>query len=149
MKLVRDIMARDITSVTADDGLEKVAWLLSGFRSGGVPVVDAEGKVRGFISEKDIIKSRYPFIAELTGYFVIRNFAQVSKKLAGREGHKVADFMTSPAVTVTEDDTLTTVITIMLEKGIRILPVTRNGVLVGVVGRAEICKELFQIESHF
>jgi CBS domain-containing protein len=136
-------MARDITSVTEDDGLEKVAWLLSGYRSGGIPVVDAQGKVKGFISEKDVIKSKYPLIAESANYFVIRSFTEISNKLAKKEGHKVRDFMTSPAVTASEEDTLVNIITVMLEKGIRILPVTREDVLVGIVGRTEVCKELF------
>ncbi|MCE1246323.1 MAG: CBS domain-containing protein [Firmicutes bacterium] len=147
MKLVRDIMARDITSVTEEDTLEKVAWLLTGYRFGGVPVVDAEGKVKGFISEKDIIKSHYPFMGESGGYFVIRSFAEVSKKLDKQELHRVREFMTSPAISVSEEDTVVETINIMLEKGLRILPVTRDGILIGVVGRTEICKEIFRTES--
>ncbi|MCD4783062.1 MAG: CBS domain-containing protein [Candidatus Eremiobacteraeota bacterium] len=142
MKLVKDIMTRDITSVTPDNTMRHFARVLANHRFHGVPVVDIEGKVVGFISDKDLVKSEFPHYDRGNGYFLIRDFAGMAKRLSSVGNQKVEDFMTINPVCVTENDPIIDVVKIILEQGFKVLPVTRDGILVGVVGRAEVCNEL-------
>ncbi len=51
----RDVMTRDVVSVTSDTPMRKIAALLREKRISGVPVVDASGTPIGIVSEGDLI----------------------------------------------------------------------------------------------
>src|SRR5439155_25767382 len=51
----RTIMTERVTAVSPDTPLEGVARILVAGRFGGVPVVDRDGQVLGFLSEKDLM----------------------------------------------------------------------------------------------
>jgi len=144
LKLVKDIMTRDITSVTPDNTMRHFASVIANHRFHGVPVVDNEGNIVGFISDKDLVKSEFPHYGRGNGYFLIRDFTGMVRRLSSVGNQKVEDFMTANPVCVTEEDTILDVVRIILEQGLKVLPVIRDGVLVGVVGRAEVCKELLE-----
>ena len=55
-KLLRDVMTRDVVTVSINDTVKQIARLLSKKDISGVAVVGDEGKVVGVISEMDIIK---------------------------------------------------------------------------------------------
>src|SRR5438094_8053563 len=51
----RTIMTERVTAVSPDTSLEAVARILVAGRFGGVPVVDRDGQVIGFLSEKELM----------------------------------------------------------------------------------------------
>src|SRR5437867_252048 len=51
----RTIMTERVTAVSPDTSLEAVARILVAGRFGGVPVVDRDDQVLGFLSEKDLM----------------------------------------------------------------------------------------------
>ena len=51
----RNVMTERVTAVGPDTPLEAVARILVAGRFGGVPVVGPDGKVLGFLSEKDLM----------------------------------------------------------------------------------------------
>ena len=53
---VADIMARDVVSVLPDASVREIASLMLARRISGVPVIDAEGRVLGIVSEGDLIR---------------------------------------------------------------------------------------------
>lgn len=53
--LVKDLMTSDVISVTPDTPVSEVAEIMHKHRITGVPVVNAEGRVVGTISERDFI----------------------------------------------------------------------------------------------
>ena len=55
-KLLRDVMTRDVVTVSINDTVKQIARLLSKNDISGVAVVGDDGKVVGVISEMDIIK---------------------------------------------------------------------------------------------
>lgn len=144
LKRVRDIMTRDITSVTREDTMRDVARILAHHRFSGVPVVDKDLQVIGFVSEKDVVQSEFPQVGRSSSIFLIRDFAGLARRLSNVGGQKVKDFMSHRPITVEEDDTLLDVVRLILERGLKVVPVVRDGVLVGVVGRAEVCNELLE-----
>jgi acetoin utilization protein AcuB len=54
---VREIMTRDVISTTPDTPIEDAARLIVDHRIGGMPVVDANNRVVGVITETDIFKT--------------------------------------------------------------------------------------------
>jgi acetoin utilization protein AcuB len=53
-------------------------------------------------------------------------------------GMRVRDYMSSPAITIDERESVASAQSIMRDRGIRHLPVTRDGQLVGVVSERDI-----------
>lgn len=143
MTKVRDIMVRDITALMEDDTMRDAARVLANYRFGGISVVDDDHHVVGFLSERDVVQSEFPQMGRSASYFLIRDFTGMVKRLSNVGKQKVKDFMSTRPITVDEDDTVMDVVRLVLERGVKVVPVVRDGLLVGVVGRAEICRELF------
>jgi CBS domain-containing membrane protein len=136
----RDVMTRDAVSVQIDTPLAEVARLMALRRVSGVPVLDAQHRVTGVISEKD-------FVSHLCGGGDLRSFMEVVAACLSTNGclslpmrqQKAEEIMTRPAVTVTEESTISEIASLMAEKRINRVPVTdEDGRLVGMVARADI-----------
>lgn len=54
-KRAHQVMHRDLVTVSLDAGLDEAAHLLLGFRVGCLPVVDADGVLRGMVTWRDIL----------------------------------------------------------------------------------------------
>ena len=146
MKKVKDIITRDLTSVTEDTPLKEVAELLSLRAIPGIPVVNKENEVTGWISEKDIITSIFPEKVKIENPDVIgfMNLSQVVKKLTQVGQAMVKDYMSKTVHTVREDSPASDVAELMLQKDLKRVPVVRNKRLVGVVDRASLSKILLE-----
>lgn len=143
LRKVKEIMIRDLTAVSQDATLREVAKILAIRRLAGLPVVNENQKLIGFISESDIIYSIVPSHAKKETVFV-RNFAELTRKLSQAGERKVKDYMTSNVESVTEDDDTYTLADLMLGKNYKSLPVVREGRLVGLVSRAEVCRAIME-----
>ena len=63
-------------------------------------------------------------------------------------GETVADCMTSPVVTVEEQETLQRVAEIFAENHFHLLPVVRDGGLVGVIRRVDLLGPIMQVHDE-
>jgi CBS domain-containing protein len=140
MKKVRDFMTRDLSSVTEDTPLKDVSELLSLRGLNGVPVVNNQNEVTGWISERDIISSIFPEKVKIENPDVIgfANLSQVVKKLTQVGQAMVKDYMSKTFNPVKEDTPAPDVAELMLHKDLKRVPVLRNKRLVGVVDRASL-----------
>lgn len=143
---VKDIMTYDLTFVFENDTVESVIDLLN--RSGlpGVPVVDTDLKVLGFISEDDVIRACLPSYFNLlqTAAFlpdtnlVLSNLRKIAKESVGK-------YATKSVFTVKLDDTLLAVADAFMRKQYKIIPVVdENNVLLGIVTRLSVLKSSLQ-----
>jgi len=146
MKIAKDFMTRDLTSVTEEAPLREVAELLSLHALSGVPVVNKENIVIGFISEKDIVTSIFPEKLRLENPDMIgfHNLSQLGKKLSLVGQALVKDYMSKEVHTVSEEATLADVAEIMLQKDLQRVPVTRHKRLVGIADRSTISSILLE-----
>lgn len=112
--------------------------MLREFRVSGFPVLDDKGKVIGVVSAADLLAKE----ALAGGPRRIRRV--VTGRRGGRELRKAAgitagDLMTSPAVTVTEDDTISHAARLMYRRGLKRLPVVgAGGRAAGVISRTDV-----------
>ncbi len=135
----RDIMAKAVVSVGPGDPLVEVVETMSRSRVSGVPVVDAEHRVVGVISEKDILAQ---LVGEKTDNFMAL-LAQClrSKGCVAMPVRKLTagEVMTAPAITVPENVTLVDIVELLIQKHVNRLPVTDGvGCLVGIITRGDI-----------
>ncbi len=146
MKKVKDFITRDLTSVTEDTPLKEVAELLSLRELIGIPVVNQENEVTGWISETDIIASIFPEKIKIENPDVIyfMNLSQVVKKLTQVGQTMVRDYMIRNVYRVEEDTPASDVVELMLHKDFKRVPVVRNKRLVGVVDRSSLSRILLE-----
>ena len=64
--LVSDIMTRTPRTVSPDAKLQEVASIMCLYRIPALPVVDADGKLVGNISEMDLLKNLFPTMEDIT-----------------------------------------------------------------------------------
>ena len=150
---VRDIMTADPVVVSASATVREAAGLLRKHRVGGLPVMDGE-KLVGMITESDILKLlKTPGISEdlwlPSPLEIIEvpireaiNWAHTQKALSHIGDQPVRKVMSSPAITIGEEDDMDAAAALMVEKRIGRLPVVRGRKLVGIVARADIVKGL-------
>jgi CBS-domain-containing membrane protein len=138
---VSELMTRDVVTIGPHAGLEEAARRLSGLRISGMPVVDAEHRVLGIISEADILS--------LAGVKKGHTFKDVLRHVLGaplpvrKKGNTVGEIMSAPAITTDPDRDIRAVAAILDEKRIKRLPVVDdNGRLVGVIARADIVRAM-------
>jgi CBS domain-containing protein len=144
---VRDVMTRNVISVKGDDSILSAARLMLQNRISGLPVVDAKGALVGIVTEGDFLRRgeigttrrRPKWLEFLLGP------GRLADEYVHSAGRKVAEVMTPDPSTVTEDDSLETVVKLMERRRIKRLPVMRNGQLVGIISRANLMHALASI----
>ena len=134
------IMTPRVATVRPDTPIAEAAELMLAKRISGLPVVDAGGKLVGIVSEGDFLrrgeigtqKARAGWLAFFFGP------GKLAAEYIREEGRTVQNVMTLDPVTIAEDTALNEIVKIMERKGIKRLPVLRNGELIGIVTRANL-----------
>jgi len=145
--LVGDVMVRDVVTIAPEANLRTAALLLSHKRISGMPVVDADGRVRGVLSEKDIVRLLHQSggLALPGGLFelLLEPSGARQKDMMERSRRVLEDTQVKAAMTAPAQTTSPTTLTIhairqMLNAHINRLPVVENGRLVGIVTRRDL-----------
>lgn len=143
---VSDIMARNVLTVPPEASVREVASLMLERRISGIPVVDAEGRVLGVVSEGDLI--RRPEIdtdQESRGWLsIFVSEEERARDFVKSHGRRAREVMTQPAVCVAPDTPLDEAVRIMERHRIKRLPVVEHGKLVGLMTRADVVRALLE-----
>lgn len=149
MLTAKQIMTRKIISVSLDLDVSELAALFWKNRIGGAPVVDESGKLLGIVTESDLIdqskKVHIPTIMTILDSMIfLENPAKLDKEIKKMTGSKVRDIYSTDVVTVTEDTPMSELATIMADRRMHTLPVVDGEKLVGVIGKADIIRNLYK-----
>ncbi|MCZ7527540.1 MAG: CBS domain-containing protein [Acidimicrobiia bacterium] len=147
--LVRDVMTREVVTLRPDHTIEEAADVLAEHRIGAAPVVEPDGRLVGLLTDEDLIVSEARLhvpttIAILGGTLTLpgsmRHFEEDLKKAVGAT---VRDVMDSEYPTVSPDDTVETLATLMHDRNVSHVPVVdAQGRLVGIVARGDLVRLL-------
>ena len=141
MKAV-DIMTPDPVTIGPETPVQQVAKLLLEHRISGMPVVDADGRAIGVVSEGDLIRRpeigtqrRRSWWLELLGS---ANPDRRFRDYLHEHGRTAGDIMSPEVVSVGENASLAEVATLLEERHIKRVPVMRDGRVVGIISRANL-----------
>ncbi len=115
-----DVMATEIAVMDENESVKEAAEVMAQEDVSAV-IVTVEGKVRGIITERDILKR---IVAE----------DKNAKKT------KLNEIMSSPLVTIEPTTNLEEAARLMFEKRIKNLPVTHENQLIGLINLQDICR---------
>jgi predicted transcriptional regulator len=141
--LLKDIMTKDVITVTPDTPLREAGRLMKEKRISGIPVVDGSGVPVGIITVTDILK----IVKE------IYQWQQIEKKATGLNisdlvekeslNKKVGDVMTKKVFTLTVDKSVKDLMELVFTKNIHTVPIMENEKLVGVIGKRDLIYKCF------
>ena len=109
--MAKDVMTRDIITVSPTIKVKDLALILIKNQISGVPVADKKGKILGIVSEADIVAKR---------------------------GKDAKAIMSKKVISVPSDASVEEIARLMATHVIKRLPVMDNGKIIGIVSRADI-----------
>ena len=119
---VSDIMTKDVVKISAEESVEVAARTLTHYNIGALPVCDANGKLCGMVTDRDL---------------VIRCMA--ANKPASET--TVRQVMTNQLISVEPGADVTEAAQLMGGRQIRRLPVVEQGRLCGMISLGDIAGE--------
>jgi len=141
---VREIMTKDLTAVERDVPVRELIFILENAEMPNMPVVDEDGKLIGFISEKDLIRAALPgYFEMLHSASFIPDMNQLARKLAQIADNPIEKYMHRDVLYVTEEDDDLRAADLIIRKGVKNLPVVdAQGRLIGRVRRIDLLRHL-------
>jgi CBS domain-containing protein len=137
---VADFMTCRVITITPDTTLLAAAKLMLEHRVGGLPVLDASGRIIGVFSESDLLRE------ERQG----EDGSPWLKMIVGPDGEptapprldalKVSDFMTLRPITLAPDASIAEACRLLHGHRLRRLPVVDGDKLVGMIARADLVR---------
>ncbi len=118
---IKDIMSEKLIAVSPDENLAVAARLLSRYNIGALPVCGKDGKLKGLVTDRDI---------------VLRCVAAEDDA----NSVKVSEIMTRKVISANANDPVQTALDLMSQKQIRRIPVEDNGKVVGMVSIGDLAK---------
>lgn len=153
MRTAKDIMTRDVITVTPDTDVTQATRLLLENGINGLPVVDEKRRLVGIVCQSDMIaqQKRIPLPSLFTlldGYITLTSAKHFEKEVQKIAAARVEQAMTADPVTVRSDTSLEDIASLMVEKKLHTLPVVDGGELVGVIGKEDVLRTLMSEPSR-
>jgi len=125
----KDIMTKEVVVAKTDTPIYEAVRLLRENEITGLPIVEDDMRLVGVLTEKDVLRLFY---------------AEEDEK-----DKTAKDFMTRPAVSYKEDDTLQSICDFMMINYFRRVPVTsKKGKVVGIVSRPDVIDYILRTKGE-
>lgn len=146
MLKARDIMTKEVITVGPGATVEELARILIDNKISGVPVVDEQKRMMGIVTENDLIRQNkrlhIPTVIRLFDAFILLGSERMENEIKKMAATTVDEICTKDVVSITEETSLDEIATIMAEQHIHLLPVLRNDVVAGIVGKADMVRAM-------
>lgn len=142
--LAKDVMTREVTTVTPETGVAEIARTLLKRHISAVPVLDGKGKLCGIVSEGDLMRRVESGTERRRSWWLelLSENRDLAHDYVKSHGQAAKDVMTHDVVTIGEDTGLAEIAGLLERKHIKRVPVMRGGKLVGIVSRANLLQAL-------
>jgi CBS domain-containing protein len=143
----KDIMQKDIISLSPDTEIASAVKILLKNHINGVPVVDTNGEIIGILCQSDLIFQQKdipipPIFAILDSIFPLSSSKSLDAQFQKMAATKVVQAMVKKVTTVTPDTPVSEIASLMVEKHFHTIPVVEGKKLVGIIGKEDILKTL-------
>lgn len=136
-----DVMTTQVITATPDMDAKGVADLLIRHRIGAVPVLDADGRLVGILSDGDLYRrAEIGTDRQSSGWLSLffPDRAGEARDFVASHARKVEDLMTAPVITATPETPLREIAELLERHRIKRVPIVGGGKLLGIVSRANL-----------
>jgi CBS domain-containing protein len=143
-------MTRPVIAIPADATVYAAAEALVGAGISAAPVVDADGRMLGIVSEADLMNR--PEIGTVPAKSWLQRLladdAVLSRDYVRSHSHHVTDVMTRDVITADEHTDLADIAALMQRHRVKRIPILRDGKIVGIVARSNLLQGLLSRETR-
>jgi CBS domain-containing protein len=141
---VGDFMTRQVVTIHPDSPVRDAARLMLDRKISGLPVVDAADHVVGIVTEHDLLRRRTDRPGSKPPHWLqlMTEPAEITNESVRFQEAKVEQVMTRHPLTIMEDTPIEVACRLIEKRGIKRMPVVREGRLVGIVARADLVRAL-------
>ena len=140
----KDIMTRDVTTVSPSATVREVAKLMASKRLSGLPVVSSDGRPVGMLTASDLLHRVETGTEKRSSWFTsfFSNPDDMARQYAKAHGLKAHEVMSRHVVSVRDDADLSEVADVLDRNKLKRVPVVRDGTLVGIISRSDLVRVL-------
>lgn len=147
MHKAREIMSREIISVTLDTSLKDLAHRFVETGVSSMPVVDEDGNLQGVVSETDLVEQQKPLhiptvMAFFDGVFYLDSEKRFRQQVDRVTAQTVGEICNRVPVTCSPDATVREIAGLMTSNKAHLIPVLDDGKMVGVVARLDVIRAM-------
>ncbi|UFS70889.1 CBS domain-containing protein [Geomonas sp. RF6] len=147
MLKAKDVMTRDVVTVTQQTSVRELAALLDERRIGAAPVVDEAGNLIGIVSESDLVEQdkslHIPTVVSIFDWVIyLESGKRFEKELQKMTGGTVGDIFTPEVHTVGPETPLSQVADLMTDERVHLVPVVEGAQLLGVIARIDLIRTM-------
>jgi len=141
---VSEVMAKDVVTVRPQTTVKEIAELMTQHRISGVPVVDADGRLVGIISESDLLHRAETGTERrrkrwLTAFV---DSDRLAREYTASHAHLASEIMTTGVITIEAAADRGEAADLLERKHLKRVPVVDSGKLVGILTRGDLVKAL-------
>lgn len=145
MLTARDIMTKEIVSVTLETSLKDLAKIFVETRFGNLPVLDEAGNLAGIISETDLVEQHKPLhiptvMTLFDWVFTFGSEKRFKEEVDRVTAATVGELYSTDPVTCSPDATIRELAGLMSQHRVHLLPVVDGGKMIGVVARLDLIR---------
>jgi CBS-domain-containing membrane protein len=144
MLKAKDIMTRDVITVKPNTTIKDLAGILVQHQISGTPVVDDNEKLRGIVTENDLISKNsrlhIPTILRLFDAYIPLGTSRLETEIKRMAASTVGDVCTKEVITVDGEASVEYIATLMTEKKLHLLPVLKEGKVIGIIGKKDLIR---------
>jgi CBS domain-containing protein len=142
--IAADIMVREVVTIDPDESVARAAALMTANDVSALPVISADGRLVGIISEADLLRCKEIATATNRPSWVetITPAATVAAEFVKSHGKRVADLMSKDVISVGETASLNDIVALLERNRIKRVPVVRGDQRVGIVSRGNLIQAL-------
>ena len=143
---VSEVMNPHPVTVAPDATFTEVARTMLDHRLAGVPVVDADERLVGLVTDKDLVikhaRVHFPWYLGILGDFLQIEVPGTDEEIQRALAVTARDLMEEKMHTVSPDASVEDAATAMVDEGANPVPVVDGGRLVGMVSRMDLVRLL-------
>jgi CBS domain-containing protein len=145
-----DVMISNVITVGPDAQLQDVAETLLTNRISAMPVVTANGKLVGIVSEGDLVHRAEAGTGRHRSWWLslFADKQTLAHEFVKEHSRKVTDVMTRNVVTAAPEAQLSAIANLLEKNRIKRVPIIEDGKLVGIVSRANLLQALATLHEE-
>jgi CBS domain-containing protein len=138
--LAREVMTAPVVTVNPNIAVKEAIRLLDRHDITSLPVVDEEQRLVGIVSQADLLRGEV--------HWDPRGDVRAAREWREPRAATVADVMTRRVITVDENADASDIARLMLDTGVKSIPVADGDTVVGVVSRRDLIRALARTDDQ-
>ena len=147
MLTAKDVMTKDVVTVTRLTTVRELAEIFAGRKISSVPVVDNAGNLVGIVTETDLIEQdrnlHIPTVVSIFDWVIyLESDKKFERELKKMTGQVVGDIYSQKVDSVAPDTPVSEIADLLASRKINAVPVVEEGKVVGIVARIDLIRTM-------